>query len=647
MRVMLLIIIFLINTALAGVPFNRGVNLTNWFQANSPQQIQFSKYKKRDFENIKALGCDVIRLPINLHAMADSAAGYALDPLFLSFLDQAVSWAEELNMYLILDNHTFDPSSSTDPEIGQILIPVWRNMAQHYQDRSKLILYEVLNEPHGISSSAWNTVQQSVVAAIREVDSVHTIVIGPSDWNSYNKLAEMPVYADTNLVYTFHFYDPFLFSHQGASWVTPSMINLRNVPFPYNQSEMPPLPNDLIGSWVHNLYNNYPTDGTEQKVKSLINIADSFQKTRHVPLFCGEFGIYKLYSDNEDRVNWYRLVREYFESKGIKWTIWDYQGGFGLFNNNSDELFDYDLNMPLIRALGLNEVEQKDTTGTPQVDPLPIYRDQIEQGIYEAGWNSSGTLDFYSTDNPADGSYCIYWSGADRYNTIGFDFKPDKDFTVFADSASDVFFNMEIRGDTPGVSLMVRLLDTDTNDPQDHPWRMGYKIEENGDVIWDGNWHSVSIPLVDFYELGAWENNTWYDPVGDFDWSAIDRFEIVAEFQPLTGVKLWFDNIGLAQKAAALNDDSRVSPKEFTLKQNYPNPFNPSTVIEFTIPRKEFVTLRVFNSLGEEVATLVSEKLDAGVHQYIFDAENMVSGVYFYRLKTDHYNKVQKMILLK
>lgn len=98
------------------VPFSRGVNLTNWFQAGSARQIPFTKYNQQDLANIKSLGCDVIRLPINLHAMTEDAPDYTLDPLFLFFLDQVVDWAEELELHLILDNHTFDPSSSTSKQ---------------------------------------------------------------------------------------------------------------------------------------------------------------------------------------------------------------------------------------------------------------------------------------------------------------------------------------------------------------------------------------------------------------------------------------------------------------------------------------------------------------------------------------------------
>lgn len=74
-------------------------------------------------------------------------------------------------------------------------------------------------------------------------------------------------------------------------------------------------------------------------------------------------------------------------------------------------------------------------------------------------------------------------------------------------------------------------------------------------------------------------------------------------------------------------------PGGFALGQNYPNPFNPSTTIEFTLPQSAFVTLKVYNLLGEEVAALVSEQRMAGIHKINWDARGLASGVYLYRLE--------------
>jgi hypothetical protein len=88
-------------------------------------------------------------------------------------------------------------------------------------------------------------------------------------------------------------------------------------------------------------------------------------------------------------------------------------------------------------------------------------------------------------------------------------------------------------------------------------------------------------------------------------------------------------------------------PTEFSLSQNYPNPFNPSTVIEFALPTSGNVSLKVFNSLGEEVAELVNTEMVAGYHSVNFDASNLSSGIYFYRITADNFIQAKKMLLLR
>jgi len=84
-----------------------------------------------------------------------------------------------------------------------------------------------------------------------------------------------------------------------------------------------------------------------------------------------------------------------------------------------------------------------------------------------------------------------------------------------------------------------------------------------------------------------------------------------------------------------------------TLEQNYPNPFNPVTRIKFSIPKRTRVELSVYNILGEKVSEIINSEIEAGKYEYEFNAVNLSSGVYFYRLKTDDYISVKKMILIK
>jgi hypothetical protein len=93
-------------------------------------------------------------------------------------------------------------------------------------------------------------------------------------------------------------------------------------------------------------------------------------------------------------------------------------------------------------------------------------------------------------------------------------------------------------------------------------------------------------------------------------------------------------------------------PKDFVLYQNYPNPFNPITSIQYAITSRQFVTLKVFDLLGKEVATLVNEELEAGIYKVDFNVAQIsrpenASGIYFYKLQVGNFNETRKMILLK
>ncbi len=626
------------------VPFTKGVNLTNWFQASSSRQIDFSKYTKKDFENIQSLGANVIRLPINLHAMVGPAPDYKVDSLFYFFLDQVVDWAEELEVNLILDNHTFDPSETTDPNIGDILVPVWTQMAEHYKTRSELIYYEVLNEPHGISNEAWNAIQLDVINAIRTVDSTHTIIVGPSDFNGLRSLQYMPEYEDDNLIYTFHFYDPFVLTHQGANWTTPSMAELGGIPFPYNASDMPSLPSSLTGTWIQGAFNNYQNEGTAEKVREYLDIAVNFAETRGVKVFCGEFGVYAPNSDNDSRVAWYGVVSEYLTEKGLSWTIWDYQGGFGIFEPGTSELFDHDINEQLVEALGFNVPPQTEYIARPDTSNITLYLDYTASGVTGSHNAPTGELDFYNSEVVNEGEFSIYWSGASQYHHIGFDFRPNKDLTLLVENEYELAF--DLLGVNPG-SFDVRFLDTKTQEEGDRPWRMNYRIDATN-AFWDGEWEEVVIPLSDFWEMGSWDEEMWFNPQGDFDWKAVDILQFVAEEGALTDTELWFDNIRIQGLGVSTsNEEQTERARNFALNQNYPNPFNPSTNISFELANSGYTTLKVFDAIGREVATLIDGIKTQGVHSQKFDAAGLSTGVYFYVLKSGDFTQTQKMLLMK
>jgi hypothetical protein len=96
-----------------------------------------------------------------------------------------------------------------------------------------------------------------------------------------------------------------------------------------------------------------------------------------------------------------------------------------------------------------------------------------------------------------------------------------------------------------------------------------------------------------------------------------------------------------------INEESGFSPGSFLLAQNYPNPFNPATTIKYQIPELNFVTIKVYDVLGNEITTLINEEKQVGNYEVEFNGSGLPSGIYFYRLQAIEFTQVKKMILLK
>jgi hypothetical protein len=161
-----------------------------------------------------------------------------------------------------------------------------------------------------------------------------------------------------------------------------------------------------------------------------------------------------------------------------------------------------------------------------------------------------------------------------------------------------------------------------------HIFKAGDRIRivvTNLDVVPSDAWFLGTNPFV-LPTLNS-GNHTLY-----LNASSYIEFPVVTGFGPTNPMKV----------VPAVN-----TPKEFTLKQNYPNPFNPTTVIEYNIANAGTVELRVYDITGKEVKTLVNGYQDAGNHRIEFNASNIASGIYFYKLKSGSFQDVKRMVLIK
>jgi len=153
-----------------------------------------------------------------------------------------------------------------------------------------------------------------------------------------------------------------------------------------------------------------------------------------------------------------------------------------------------------------------------------------------------------------------------------------------------------------------------------HGYNIDFYADHNGNGIYDA-------PPVDH----AWRL-TFNSSTGDF----VQDFTHNTNFTDIQ----W-------PNPSAVNENELTGLNDYNLFQNYPNPFNPSTKISFNLPAREFVTLKVFNVLGSEVAILINDNMEAGLHEVTFNASGLKSGVYFYVISTKNFTSTLKMILLK
>ncbi len=212
--------------------------------------------------------------------------------------------------------------------------------------------------------------------------------------------------------------------------------------------------------------------------------------------------------------------------------------------------------------------------------------------------------------------------------------------------------------------------DTGANNLQNYPELLSTGIDGNGDLMIeyfvDSDTSNAAYPMtIQFFLSDTSGQGKLF--IGEDSYSASDYFSSGAttNLGNAAGLGITFgdsivstttDNEGNTSEFSAIDTVGSVTgitelnnhlPKVYSLKQNYPNPFNPNTTIEFGLPKTEFVTLKVYNILGQEVATLVSDKFTPGVYKYDWDASGFAGGVYMYKIEAASIAQTRKLILMK
>jgi len=403
------------NTAIQP-PFTHGVNLTMWFESWSKSLPNLTKYTEQDFADMKELGIDVVRIPIHFDMFEENDETRKINDIIFEYLDLACDWAEKYNIHLVIDDHSYNSGKYPDGKtVRDHLTKLWPQIVERYRNRSDLILFEILNEPQ-LAQNEWVAIQKDIVSLIRSMDTKHTIVVTGADWGGLDALVKMKPYEFDNLLYTFHYYDPFIFTHQGASWAGKEIEALKYVPFPYDSKRLPKVTGAAKGSWVENsLRGDYQTKGTEAGMRKQLQKAVNFSRKYNVPVWVGEMGVYNLYAPYNDRVEWYKTTGKLFQEMNLAFTVWGYGTSFGIFKKDTQEIYPYDLDEQIIRGLGFKVPahigEPLPASYTETIFPLSLFSDAISRRSNIDAWGD-GEYYIYNimdSDNPPQGKFNICW----------------------------------------------------------------------------------------------------------------------------------------------------------------------------------------------------------------------------------------------
>jgi endoglucanase len=298
----------------------RGINLGNGLEAPSEGAWGY-RIEYEHLRLIKEAGFDSVRIPIRWSAHAAKEPPYAIEPAFLERVDHVLGEALKHNLVAIINVHHYD-ELYPDPE-GHLprLIAIWRQIARRYRDRPATVLFELLNEPNSkLDEARWNATIPKLLSVVRGENPTRGVIVGPARWNNVNALEKLELPSDDRwLIATFHYYEPFQFTHQGASWAKGSE------------------------AWLGRKWTGSPAE--IKRLRDDFDKAAAWGQKHNWPIFLGEFGAYSA-ADMASRTTWTTGVVREAVRRGFSFAYWEFGSGFGAYDPQKKEWRE-----PILQAL--------------------------------------------------------------------------------------------------------------------------------------------------------------------------------------------------------------------------------------------------------------------------------------------------------
>ncbi len=329
----------------------RGVNYGNMFEA--PTETAWGNPWRTKYAGMIAdLGFNHVRIPIRWEPSdrSMSTEPYTISATFLNRIKQVVDSVINNGMFAIINMHHHDVLYENPDGQKERFIAQWEQISEFFKDYSDTLLFEILNEPHGnLVPDKWNVFAADALTKIREDNPERIVLIGTPEYGGLGGLPNLIIPDDEFIILTVHYYNPFQFTHQGASWV-----------------------GDGSDAWLGTKW----TDSEDERIiiQNEFALLRQIEKDSKIPIHIGEFGAYEK-ADITSRGKWTTYIARYFETINWSWAYWEFSAGFGIYDPAYDRY-----NQELVDALLHNEMpEPSKYVGTP------IYKSDF--GKNNLGWS--------------------------------------------------------------------------------------------------------------------------------------------------------------------------------------------------------------------------------------------------------------------
>lgn len=297
----------------------KGFNTSNWLEAwwriSSNSYPDPADYTRARFKALKDAGFTHVRLPILFEIISQDIPPYKLNTthLAMQLVDSAIVWSNAFNLKLIIDNHHGHSITDANYQTEKLRkCALWRQIVQRYGNLDpNRFFFEIYNEPNGISNANWRNVAQAVMDTVRAINTTHTFIIGGNGWNSMNGLVGFEPLSDPNVIYTYHNYEPYFFTHQGMTWTSPPNFASRD----------------------------FPLGNEKNELRGLFTSVKQWSDFYGVPTYMGEFGV-SYSAPATSRCEWVSLNTHLADSLGMPYAYWDaknYNDAFGFFPGGISE----------------------------------------------------------------------------------------------------------------------------------------------------------------------------------------------------------------------------------------------------------------------------------------------------------------------